>query len=542
MMTERANTSNPEPNLELVRRFAELVRLTSTQPTAAGEHREAARGVVKAVKRGGVRFGVGPEGLTVDDAALDDALLGERLSANGIEELGITERAALADLLDLARLLVATPTGSDPAAAFAARAAVLDAKAFPRKMRPRAPEPELKPVPEPEVPKKPKQPKRDSAAVRAAAAQSVEPAPREVPERLVQALPIPTPSHPALAAAIDRIDVARTPAELTAALAELVNVSDLAFRQGRFDDLIEAVTALVAIEFVELERDGADDRRQAFNHALRTLARPVLLRQLAVLRHERVADPVASGRLQQVLFRYGTDGAESLIVEYMAAATSEARATCIEALRGLRRTHDALLILARDTRDLVVRQAAVILGELRDEQGQSTLVELLQHPDERTRRAAVAALSAFGSETALEAIGSALDDEAASVRLRAVAALSDRRTARSLVLLTPLLDREPDREVLYAAIGALGEAGSSDAVQLLIRIAEGEGLHPLRKSAGMRIQACTALAAIRSPTAMAAVQMLRDDRDQAVREASVRLVAQARRRTTSASTPVVSAP
>jgi hypothetical protein len=58
----------------------------------------------------------------------------------------------------------------------------------------------------------------------------------------------------------------------------------------------------------------------------------------------------------------------------------------------------------------------------------------------------------------------------------------------------------------------------------------------------MRLQACAALVAIRTPAAMAAVQGLREDRDREVREAAVRLVAQAQRRTTTTGIPAVPSP
>ena len=108
-----------------------------------------------------------------------------------------------------------------------------------------------------------------------------------------------------------------------------------------------------------------------------------------------------------------------------------------------------------------------------------------------------------------------------------------------LALLTPLIDKETDREVLYTAIGAVGGVGSPEAIQILVRIAQGEGENPQRRSAGMRVQGCIALVVIRTPASMAAVQGLREDRDREVREAAVRLVAQAQRRTTSTGMPVV---
>jgi HEAT repeat protein len=189
-----------------------------------------------------------------------------------------------------------------------------------------------------------------------------------------------------------------------------------------------------------------------------------------------------------------------------------------------------------------VRQTAHLLGELRDPRADALLVELLQHPDARTRRIAVAALAHSEREDALGAVAFALNDESPLVRLRAVAALAGRREADVLRWLGELIDREADREVLFAAIGAIGAIATPEAVQTLIPIAAGEGENPLKRSAAMRIQACTALAIVRTPPAMAAVQLLRTDRDREVREASVRLVAQAKRRTTSTGMPAISAP
>ena len=365
--------------------------------------------------------------------------------------------------------------------------------------------------------------------------QAAAPAPeaRDAPERLVTALAIPETSEQGLAAARDALNRADTPPLMTAALERLVGLCDIAFRQGRHDDLVEALATLVALEFELLERDSSDVRRQALNHAVRTLAKPVLLRQLAVLRHSRAADPVAAERLQQVIYRFGIDGAEAMIDEFASAPTDAARAVCLECLRGLRRTFDALLAFSQDPRDDVVRQTAQLLGELREPPAYALLAELLQHPDPRTRRIALAALADSGRGEAIDAVAFALNDESVLVRLRAVAALGGRREPEVLRWLLTLIGSESNREVLYAAIGAVGSIATPEAVQVLIPIAAGEGDNPLKRSAAMRIQACTALTIIRTPLAMAAGQALRSDRDRDVREASVRLVAQAQRRTTS---------
>ena len=545
-MTDRAL------NLDLADRFAALVALVAAQPAAVMEQREAARVVIDAAQAAEVRFALVDGALFADGELFDSPLLASRFAAYGLEELAVTAQAMPADLLELARVLAAAPGAGDQVARFAARQTAIDAKALPRRLRARTAvdavptvlsTPGIPAIPIAEPASGPM--RRRTPVVPPGAVVPPPPEPRDAPERLIAAIAMPETAVLALSNARAAAEAAETPARLTAALDRLVTICDLAFRQGRHDDLVESLTTLVALEYLLLERDSSDARRQALNHAVRTLAKPVLLRQVAVLRHSRAADPVAADRLQQVLYRFGVDGAEAVIDEFASAPTEAARAICLESLRGLRRTYDALLAFARDPRELVVRQTAQLLGALRDPKAREILEELLQHPDARTRRTAVAALAHDGESGALESVALALTDDSVLVRLRAVAALSAHREPEVLRWLAVLIAQESDREVLYSAIAALGTIATAEAVQALIPIAEGEGANPLKRSAAMRIQACTALAIIRAPAAMAAVQALRSDRDRDVREASVRLVAQAQRRTSTTGTtgiPVISGP
>lgn len=533
------------PNSDLVERFVALVTLAVERPSEAREQRDAARGVVDAARAGAVTFAVTDGALFADGVPADGAVLAARLAAHGIEELGITPRASQADLYDLVRLLASAPGDDDPAARFAARAAAIDPKALPRRMRPRVVTPEMTPVVESETPAEPSTPAPATPARRTprATPRFAEPPapvePRDAPVRLVAPLAVPTATNPALASVMLVLDHADETRRLVSALEQLVVFCDLAFRQGRHDDLIEGVAALVAIEFRQLERDASDPQRQAFNHAIRRLARPVVLRQLAVLRHQRAGDAVAAERLQQSLYRFGADGAEAVLDECVCCASPEAFAASLECLRGLPRAHEALQALLADPNDVVVRQAVAVLGALRDPASEAALDGLLDHVDARTRRDAVAALARFEGENAFASLALALGDESPMVRVRAVTGLASRRDPRLLALLEPLLKAEAEREVLYAAVDALGRLGTSEAVQALIAIAQGQGTNPLRDASGLRIQACIALVTIRTPQAMAAVQLLRDDRDREVRQASMRLVAHARRRSTSQQNAVI---
>ena len=535
------------PNPDLVQRFAALVALAVERPTEAREQRDAAKGVIDAARAGAVTFTIADGALLVAGAPVEAPVLAERLRAHGIDELGITPRASQADLYDLVRLLASAPGADDPAARFAARAAAIDPKALPRTLQRRAATPEMTPAVETapaaqaaETAGPAAAPARRSPLAHPRVSVDLPPAePRDAPVRLVAPLAIPATTNPVLATLIRVLEQADEPRRLIGALEQMVAHCELAFRRGRHDDLIEGIAALVAIEFRQLERDASDERRQAFNHSVRRLARPVLLRQLAVLRHQRAADPVAAERLQQALYRFGADGAEAVLDECICCDSPEALAVSLECLRGLPRAQEALSTLRADPNDVVVRQAVAILGALRDAPSESALDGLLDHADARARRDAVAALARFDGESAFASLALAIGDESPMVRVRAVNGLAARRDPRLLPLLEPLLKAETEREVLYAAVDALGRLGTPESVQALIAIAQGQGANPLRDTSGLRIQACLALVTIRTPQAMAAVQLLRDDRDREVRQASMRLVAHARRRPTSQQTAVI---
>lgn len=549
----------PTPNLVLFDRFAALVARAVEPSTDAQVMRAGAREVLDATQQGAITIGLVDGALQLDGAQVESPVLLERFTAHGIVSLGITAKAAQSDLLDLVRLLAGPPGEGDAAARFAARATVIDAKAFPRTMRvtpgttePAAPAVSVAPVAEAAPDARPPRPsgsiRRVSGAHRRTprstpaileAIPALPPEPRDAPVRLEQALDLPTTNDAALRSAITALSLADDLKRRTAALEQLVAYCDLAFRQGRHDALLDGLTALFALEFSGLAADATDDKRQAFNHAVRRLARPVLLRQLAVLRHTRAADEVATARIQQALYRFGIDAVEALLDECLTAPSPEARAQVVESLRWLPRAHEALRTMMSSLDDVVMRQAVAIHGELRDPPSLLALEQVLEHPEPRTRRAVVAALARFEGEAVWEALAFALEDESAPVRQLALSALVSHRHPGLLALLAPLLEEEPDKEVLFAAIGVLGTIGGPDAVNILIPMAQGDAVHELADTAAFRIQACMALVAIRTPTAMAAVGMLREDRDREVRQASMRLVAHARRRPTTGIAAVV---
>lgn len=535
-MTEPASPSSAPQSIAV--RVARLVARIAAEPAAVLEHRTEIRALTRALTTSfkgqtlilaALEDGVllaGGEACTPEDpdAAAACVLLAARFAAFGVDELTLSEKSAEADLNDLARLLATTPPQPDPVGFFAARASAIDARGIPRKLRARATGsipvvPPPTPVaavtaPEHELSAAPEMTRDDART-----------------DALTEAIEVPTPSDATLVALFAGLQAAKELSELTPLLKELAEYADLAFRTGRFEAMIDAIAGLVAIEYHQLEKDSSDARRQEFAAPLRQLASPRILRQLAVLRHTRAADLRASRALQAILSRFGTDGAEALIDEYANAASDAVRAELLTALRGLRRTPDALYDAIRETDDNAVRQAVLVLGALGDEASVRLLTDVLRHPEPRLRRAAVAALDPVRAAGVEEQLGIALGDESPLVRARAVVALMSRGPT-ALKFLLPTLEREPDKEVLYSVIHAVGSIGTAEGIQALILCAQGESAHPSKKESAFRLQACAALVLVRTPHAMAAVGVLRADRDRAVREGSLRLVAQAARRPT----------
>lgn len=362
---------------------------------------------------------------------------------------------------------------------------------------------------------------------------------RAEPLRDQTPLELPTATRPAIAAAIATAAAAGEDAAFVAAVGGIGTEVELALRQGRGDDLLDGCLALLALESRLLDAPDAADRLRELAQLLRRLAGPRLVREVARLRVARAGDALVAARLQRVLLRFGIDGAEALVEECITAPTPAVRTTAEWALRTHRRAHEALEDLARDPRDLTVREAAALLAALGDERAEAILASMLAHPDARARAATVTALGRIASPSALEAATAGLADSSPLVRARAIAVLVLRRPDDIAVRLAPLLEAEGDPDVLYAAVDALGAVPTPDGVQALIALAKGEGRHPRAATAALRVQACRALVIARAPMGMLAVQALRDDPDRAVRDAAAHLVTSAKRRTTATGIPVI---
>jgi HEAT repeat protein len=172
----------------------------------------------------------------------------------------------------------------------------------------------------------------------------------------------------------------------------------------------------------------------------------------------------------------------------------------------------------------VVRNAADLCGEMRIAEAVPELTKQARHPDERVRKSIAEALGKISTTAAVEPLRQLLSDTSEVVRLQAVAHLSG-RGARSLTpAIGELLEAEPNVEVQYEALRALGRIGTPDAI-LLLREATSPGGKVLgRRSVQFRLNAIRALGTV-GPSAQDALMALSKDESPEVRAAAAEALA-----------------
>jgi HEAT repeat protein len=220
-----------------------------------------------------------------------------------------------------------------------------------------------------------------------------------------------------------------------------------------------------------------------------------------------------------VFARTGDDGAEALIERLNAAQSLAERRVYFDSLRKLNAGIQVLIHHLGDSRWYVVRNAADLLGEMSAGDAEPKLTELLQHDDDRVRKAAVSALSKMTGAGAVKGLSASLDDGAPGVRMRAAAALGNAKTPAAANALIKHLEREDVAEVQHACLGSLGKIASGDAIRFLTKAAQPDGRLFRKKSTAYRLAAVRALGEARTPAAMGALQNLLHDKEKDVREA-----------------------
>jgi HEAT repeat protein len=536
-------------SLTFARHFARLVWLLARSPEALDEQKAALRALATVSKDGPVVLALGPEGLQANREAVPHALdgvpeLDYLFRGHAVRDMACDVGAAPADILGTARIFASVAPQGDEGRALDAQLRALAARtvrvSYNRVARQSGAMPALR------IPTPPPLP-----AYRT-------PTPAAVP---VYAPPAPPGPEDGAAADVDGLESAsvsmRSSAYTTDVSADVVREFTTVDRPRESADeffdkldstnsvsatsrLLDGVVAAIEhharepkalavadlfYKVVKREQEKTDpDLRLAYAAAVRRLSKPTVLRAVASVlpkRKERASDYLA------VLARAGEEGAEALIEQLTAAQSLVDRRVYFSALVTLKAGASTLTHMLGDARWYVARNAADLLGELKAVEAEGPLAELLKHDDERVRRAATNALAKLGTAHSHLALKRALRDTSPQVRATAAAGLAGRSTSRggrTAATLLRALDGESDVEVQIAILTALGRVGTADAVERLIKAAEPDGRLFKRKPASYRVAAVQALGEARTPTALAALQVLSADRDKDVRDAAQKAV------------------
>jgi HEAT repeat protein len=120
----------------------------------------------------------------------------------------------------------------------------------------------------------------------------------------------------------------------------------------------------------------------------------------------------------------------------------------------------------------------------------------------------------------MEPLRKALQDTSALVRMQAATSLEGSRARNLVPALGRLVEEENQADVQREMLHALGRIGSPEAIETLIRASQpARGLFK-KKALGLRVEAIEGLRLAGGPAAIAALQDLEKDKEEAIRKAA----------------------
>ena len=526
------------------RHFARLVHLLLHEPKNIANQKAALRLLVAMAKEGQVTLAIRDWQVIANGALLPSQLegvqdLGAQLIGHAVTELVAEKEATAADLLGIARTLATEPVPGDGGRGVADKLAALGAKTVRVTLSGNAPLPRVAtvsmpthgsdvpaPVPAPVPVAATNGGSRNTGDV-AIVAKVDPPAPMATPNRrpsvemgvmrgitdsYLSQFAAPDTSRGSIASGFTELDATTSVNETTKLVDGVAGAAEAAFREGDSETLGLALAGLVKRETAA----GAPNLRRAYGMGVRRLAKKPLLAAVAPL---LVSQREMYDDLFAIFARTGDEGAEALIEQLNAAQSLAERRVYFDSLRKLNAGIKVLIHMLGDSRWYVVRNAADLLGEMSANDAEPKLSELLQHDDDRVRKAAVSALSKMTGAGAVKGLSASLEDGAPGVRVRAAAALAASKTPAAASALIKHLEREEVAEVQHACLSSLGKIATGDAIRFLTKAAQpATGLFK-KKATAYRVAAVRALGEARTPAAMGALQNLLHDKEKDVREA-----------------------
>ncbi|MEW6364407.1 MAG: HEAT repeat domain-containing protein [Acidobacteriota bacterium] len=202
------------------------------------------------------------------------------------------------------------------------------------------------------------------------------------------------------------------------------------------------------------------------------------------------------------------------------------RARLVEAIMIVGQPGEDFIISAlNDRRWYLVRNLAIMLGEIGGERSVSSLEKVIYHRDSRVSRVVVRALIKIGSPAAYRALARALEIGPEDLRLQVIASCAVPGNEAILPGLAEIARAKPQASAADAvrkrAIEGLGKIGSPQAVPVLADLLEKRSLFSMAEESDTRLAAVRALGAIDCPEAREALARAahKDPKDDVRREA-----------------------
>jgi hypothetical protein len=256
------------------------------------------------------------------------------------------------------------------------------------------------------------------------------------------------------------------------------------------DKAAEAIDALA--EFARLEAAAQNEQARSPYAVIlkRTLTRTVLT---AVAPY--VLDGRRAARATIVLRRAGEDAVDLLLGLIASGASLPERVAYGQVLRGMSGGPARLLRLLGRQEWQVVRNIAEVVGELLIEDGVSYLARLLDHDDQRVRRAALVSIARIGSPAAVEPVRHVLGNAPPEVKALVGGSMGGSHARAMVPLLAVAAEKEDRAELVRVYCLALGRIGTEEAVAALAALAEPGGRLLSRRSTSTRLAAIDGLKA-----------------------------------------------
>lgn len=302
------------------------------------------------------------------------------------------------------------------------------------------------------------------------------------------------------------------------------------------EDLIRGVYARATdaagmLEEMLLAFDIQPWKADLIRNAIRGVADQTALTSIIDALHtqERVRDEEVSACIRA----FGPNIVDQLIGMLGDESDRVRRARIVEAIQMIGpAAENAILASLNDERWYLVRNLAILLGEIGGERSIFSLEKVLYHRDQRVGRAAIRSLSKIGSATASRVLGRALEKGSEDLRLSVVQAAAAASNEALVPNLLELAKAKPGlgggEAIRRRAIEALGKIGSMQAVPVLIEILEKRSLFTMAEDVETRIATVRALGSIGSEEAFDALERAaRKDPKEDVRTEADRILTEA---------------